>query len=152
MYADDTNLLKSVSRLDYNRVNVELDKVYQWLCANRLSLNVNKTTCMVFHNKNKVIDPIPHIQILNHTVDRVPNFNFLGVTLNENLNWKDQIDIISNKIVRCIRTLCRLKHYLPSFILKLLYNSLILPHLTYGILAWGTCSTCLYRLQKKAIY
>ena len=40
MYADDTNLLKSVSRLDYNRVNVELDKVYQWLCANRLSLTM----------------------------------------------------------------------------------------------------------------
>ena len=43
MYADDTNLLKSVSRLDYNRVNVELDKVHQWLCANRLTLNVKKT-------------------------------------------------------------------------------------------------------------
>ena len=97
MYADDTNLLKSVSCLDYNRVNVELDKVYQWLCPNRLSLNVNKTKCMVFHNKNKVIDPIPHIHILNHTVDRVPDFNFLGVNLNENLNWKDHIDIFQTK-------------------------------------------------------
>ena len=39
--------------------------------------------------------------------------------------------------------MCRLKRFLPLEILRLIYNSLILPHLQYGIMAW--------RQQKRAL-
>ena len=41
------------------------------------------------------------------------------------------------KIARSIGILYKVKNILPEYILKTLYNSLLLPHLTYGILAWG---------------
>ena len=35
-------------------INNELDKVYTWLCVNRLSLNIEKTKFIIFHNKGKI--------------------------------------------------------------------------------------------------
>ena len=60
---------------------------------------------MIFHNKNKVIHSTPNIKLFNHSVDKVQNFNFLGVNLNENLNWKNTL--IAYIYYRCIGTLCR---------------------------------------------
>ena len=45
----------------------------------------------------------------------------------------------------------RLKHFIPSDTLLTLYNSLILPYMNYGILAWGTKSNRLFKLQKKSV-
>ena len=45
-----------------NRVtflNCEIDKLSTWLCANKLSLNVQKTYFMIFHRaKMKIVSPI----------------------------------------------------------------------------------------------
>ena len=66
-------------------------------------------------------------------MDRVSKFDFLGVILDENLNWKDRINKISTKISRVIGILCKMKNFMPPFILKTLYNSLIVPHLYWSV-------------------
>ena len=53
-YADDTTLLNSLKLENKNIskiINMEVKKVYNWLCNNKLSLNVEKTKYMVFHKK-----------------------------------------------------------------------------------------------------
>ena len=45
----------------------------------------------------------------------------------------------------------RLKHTLPPRILLTLYNTLILPHLHYGLLLWGHYSDRILKFQKRAI-
>ena len=64
-------------------------------------------------------------------------FNFLGINLNEQFNWKNHIDKISNKFSRTLGILNRLKRLLFLNIKIILYNTLILPHLNYDITAWG---------------
>ena len=54
-------------------------------------------------------------------------------------------------VSRTIGILCKLKHIFPFSILQTLYSSLIIPHLTYGILIWGYNLEGLFKLQKKAI-
>ena len=75
--------------------------------------------------------------------------------LDGNLNWKIHLNKKATQIARVNGVLCRLKHQLPNHILKTIYNTLILPHLTYGITSWGNVnSTELNRirtLQKKSI-
>jgi hypothetical protein len=44
-----------------------------------------------------------------------------------------------------------MKRYIPQQVLKILYNTLILPHLTYGLLTWGHQSNQIFKLQKKAV-
>ena len=154
-YADDTNLFNSLHNIvDLDIINTELDKVFIWLATNRLSLNIGKTKFIIFHNKNKDIQQLDlalNIKINNVPIERVNNFNFLGVSLDENLNWNSHLDIICTKISRSVALFYKLKHFLPLYILRTLYNSLVLPHLTYGILAWGMASERLFKFQKKAV-
>ena len=78
-------------------------------------------------------------------------FNFLGLTLDECLNWKPHVQKISNKISRIIGALCRLKNYLPKHILRTIYNSLILSHLQYAVLTWGFKMGRIELLQKRTV-
>ena len=63
--------------------------------------------------------------------------NYLGIQLKEHLTWKNHVNKIANKISRSIGILNKLKRCLPQDTLDRLYNSLVLSHLNYGILAWG---------------
>ena len=81
----------------------------------------------------------------------VKHFNFLGITIDEHMSWNMHIQKISNKISRNLGCLNRLKRFLPLNTRKLLYNSLILPHLQYGILSWGFQCDRVFKLQKRAM-
>ena len=84
-------------------------------------------------------------------IDRVDYFNFLGLTNDSQMTWKKHTDNISNKCLRVIGTLNRIKHILPTQTRFLLYNYHILPHINYCIMAWGYQSNRMFKLQKRAI-
>ncbi len=75
--------------------------------------------------------------ILNTNVGRVYEFNFLVLTIKENLNWKSHIDEIANKISKCMGILNKLKHFLPLNAKVLIYYSLTLSHVNICITIWG---------------
>ena len=80
-------------------------------------------------------------------------FKFL-VVIDSNLTWSHHINHISNKLTRICGVLSRLKHYVPVLILKIIYNSLFLSHLNYGITARGfnvTVGPRIKNIAKKAI-
>lgn len=55
LFADDSNLFysnKSLSDLEA-KINIELQSVYNWLCANKLSLNIEKSNFVKFHPVQK---------------------------------------------------------------------------------------------------
>ena len=58
----------------------------QWLNANQLSLNVVKTKLIVFHSARKVVRH-PVLVINNTPIEKITNFNYLGLQLNNDLNW-----------------------------------------------------------------
>ena len=107
---------------------------------------------MIFHmQRKKITNKIPNLEINNTMIEKVTDFNFLGITLNENLKWDSHTRKISMKLSKYIGILNKLKHFLPNHILKILYDSMILSHLNYGILTWGFSIEPLIKLQKKAI-
>ena len=153
LYADDTTLFNPLGdTCPVNVVNSELNKIFNWLCANKLSINVTKSKYIIFHSQKKNIkNKVPQI-ILNETpVERVVNFDFLGIFLDEHMTWTSHINKIANKIAKSIGILNKLKQYLPSYIFRKLYNSVILPHINYGILVWGFGASRINKLQKRSI-
>ena len=107
---------------------------------------------MMFHHRQRNIESmIPNLSINNHTIERVKNFNFLGITFDENMTWDEHINKISNKISKALGIMSRLKRYLPQEILLRIYTSLIMPHIQYGILCWGHKRERVYKLQKRAM-
>ena len=155
-YADDTTLFNSMKGYSQDistTVNVELNKLHRYLCVNKLSPHIKKTKYMLFHNKTKKrYLSCPSIKLKDDQLERVEYFNtFLGVIMNENLSWNSHIDLLSSKISRSIGIFCRKKNDMPNYILKTIYSTLILSHCTYGILAWGSNTSRIFKLQKKAI-
>ena len=90
---------------------------------------------MYLKEKSKKLDPHPVLN--NKPIERVYEFKFLGITLVQNLSWDTEIKNIANELSRNIGIITKLKHVVPFHTLKTLYSSFILPHFTYGILAWG---------------
>ncbi len=85
--------------------------VNNWLKVNKFSLNIRKSRYMIFHTNKKKIQSLT-LKIDNVNIERVAEFNFLGVTLDEHLTWKCHVNKISNKISQCKGILNRLKHFL----------------------------------------
>lgn len=163
LFADDTALSSSICSFAPQRnspaqnssklINQELTKITQWLAVNKLVLNITKTKFMLFsYNQKKLASvEIPEIKMNGIPISRVHQFDFLGITLDENLNWNLHISKISGKILRVLGLMTKLKRTLPQHILKMMYDSLISPHLNYGISIWGYNSGRILKLQKRAI-
>ena len=160
-FADDTTVCKSGPHIDtlINNINQELKHLCDYLCANKLALNVKKTNFCIFSPPNNKYQVNNCIKINNENVSHIGKDNkdesvkFLGIHIDKHLTWKKHINIISSKISRAIFAINRLKHFLPHNALKTLYYTLIQSHLTYGVQAWGNGSTVikLQTLQKRAL-
>ena len=141
LYADDTNVLASdysLANLIHN-INRELICISDWFIENRLSLNMDKTCFIVFHNPQRKIDIgsinlcIRDIQITNVSCTK-----FLGLCIDQHITWNDHIGYISLKISKNIGVLYKISWFVPSKILLLLYYSLIYPYLIYCNFIWCT--------------
>ena len=123
-----------------------------WLAVNKLSLNIRKTKYVIFHAINKRIEGvIPDFEIDGIPLDRVKNFNLLGLQLNENMSWKPHIDSLSNKLAKCAGVLNRLKSVLPAPILRTLYFSMVQSGMMYCLLTRGFYYYRLEKLQKRFV-
>ena len=155
LFADDTNIFCSGHNLKElcELTTKELDNLRKWFAVNRLSLNVTKTNFMVFGNSKHIHDL--QIEIDKTKISRVNVTKFLGVLIDEKLNWKDHISSVRSKLSKSLFTLNRAKHVLNQDAMLTVYNSIILPHLTYCCELWGnTYKSNLHDiviLQKKII-
>ena len=134
-------------------INTELNKLAQWIRANKLSLNLQKTKYMIFSN---TIETLPSDIIFDDTpLECVSEIKFLGITVDNKFSWKPHVLNICKTVSRNIGIIKRLKNCLPVTSLLMLYSSLILPYLNYGILAWGNTHNSLLdkisKLQKKSL-
>ena len=156
LYADDTTLNSTVDNFGNTTDEIqssiisELQTICKWLDLNKLCLNVNKSKFMLFHMPQRVT-PLLHFELNGSPIEYIQEFNFLGLTLDSSLSFKFHLTKIGNKISRVIGLLHKLKHIFPSYILRMIYNSLILPHMNYSLLARGANCHSIELLQKKAV-
>ena len=75
--------------------------------------------------------------------------------LASSLSWKFHIEHIVVKISRLVGIIVKFRHYVPRNTLLRIYQSLILPYISYGLTAWGLASksylTKILVLQKRAL-
>ena len=85
----------------------------------------------------------------------IPAVKFLGIYIDNKLNFEYHIKYIQKKISNSLFVINRVKKLLNERSLKTLYTSLIQSHLEYGVIIWSTCNSTslqpLIRMQKKAI-
>ena len=148
-------IASSFSMLESN-INAELNNIHIWLCANKLSLNVEKSNFVIFHAPQKKLECQNFMLAINNKqLKREFCIRYLGILIDSHLNWKHHVECIVKKIRRSIGILSKLRYYVGLDILLSLYYALIYPFLTYGIIIWGnTYKTTLqpiFILQKRAM-
>ena len=88
LYADDTSLYTTIQIQETASINVneQLGHEYDWLAVNKLSLNIKKTKYMIFHAMNKNIEGLITEPVIDNVpIERVSDFDFLGLNLNDHM-------------------------------------------------------------------
>ena len=157
LFADDSNIFFHSKKPDdlIDMANAEIPKIMRWLATNKLTLNVTKTHFVIFRNPGKSVSLTKQLLINDTPISQEPYTKFLGVWLDEKLNWAKHIFEISKKISKGVGILCKARAYLDETIMKTLYHSFVYPYLTYNIEAWGNShkkyTDPLFRRQKRAV-
>ena len=100
LFADDTNIYCKDETLNLlqKTVKKEMKKVKIWLDANKLALNSNKTSFIIFKSPQKSSSDTVSIKIGNLPVKQTKYIKFLGILLDENLSWKYHLTELSKKL------------------------------------------------------
>ena len=123
-------------------VNAELLKIYNWLTANKLSLNIKKSNFVIFHSYQKRPDYQVYLKIFDShsntliSLERKNYVKYLGVLINSGLTWKYHISHVASKISKSIGVIAKLKHFVPRSNLLNIYRILIFPYISYGIFSY----------------
>ena len=128
---------------------MQLHNVNQWLCANKLSPNIDKSNFVIFRPLQKKIEYTVKLQINNKIIEEKKCIKYLGIFIDCHLNWKEHVHELSKKNSE------RNWHFVSQAILVQVYYSIIYCFLVYGVLIWGntykTNIQPLVILQKKAV-
>lgn len=151
-YADDTALLvydKNWAQAK-DRAEYALRLIMKWLSTNLLTLNLEKTKSIRFCRPRSVTPPSSSNTIKAHaccphqsvncnciTLSMVSNIKYLGVIIDQNLNWCAHIEALCARIRRLIYMFKELRHSADSETLILAYLSLCQSIVTYCIPVWG---------------
>ena len=129
MYADDTSLTLPAydpTTLE-EKLNKDLDEVQKWLKSNKLTLNVKKTKYMIIgsHYRLRKLNADLNVTVNSQqlTRDRVTNYRYLGIEVDEALGWQSQVDIICTKVSVGIAALKRICSLVPLQTLLRMYEA-----------------------------
>ena len=102
LFADDTNIFLSGRDLSVliSNLNSELISLSNWFDANKLSVNIKKSNNVIFGGWKNIKDPTVLVLHNGVILDRVFNNKFLGVVIDDKLNWKVHIKQVLIKITR----------------------------------------------------
>ena len=107
-------------------MNEELASINQWFTSKKPSLNAKKTKYSCYHNpskKDNISLMLPKLTINNNNVERQEFIKFLGVLLDENLNWKKHTEYTEKKIAKNLELLYKARPFLERNVLIALYYS-----------------------------
>lgn len=164
-FADDTAIIfrgktwaevKSLAELGMTQVAC-------WLENNLLTLNTSKTKYLCFHITQRTCPPddlcslkihSPHCRnLLPHcgcqSIDRCSQIKYLGIILDDKLNWKPHIDSLVSKTRKLLHIFKKLRNVTKGSLIKTVYFSLCQSILTYCIVVWGCAGkTILLKLER----
>jgi hypothetical protein len=134
-FADDTVMVGLISKDDHQCFLDQLDTFTSYCASNYLELNVSKTKEMIIDYR--VDPPTPDAAMIkDSSVDRVETYKYLGVVIDNKLNWHAHIDNLIKKLNSKMFCLRKLNSFNVSpAILVTFYNTVIAS-------VWRNCLVC----------
>lgn len=155
MFADDNSYLCCRNSIvnTLNMLQESVERFAEYFKSNKLFLNITKTVFIVFSPRNSVYDKSYLIKVEGKSLQQIHCTKFLGVTIDNALNWNTHIDIIAKKLSSTCYALYRLSQLANRQTLLSYYYAHFESRASYGIIFWGSShnSNRLLKLQKKAV-
>ena len=156
LFADDTCLLSSDKNLESLnvKINDDLQALSNWLKSNKISLNATKTEVIIFRSKRKKLDKNLNLFLDNHKLETSKKVKYLGVILDEHLEWSSHFEYLSSKLRKANGMLLNIRQYLSLKLLISVYYSLFHSHLSYATIVWGQNikpTSRIFILQKQSV-
>ena len=156
LFADGANLFATGYNLNdiISQINKEIDNVYAWVKANKLSLNIDKTNFILFTPKC-VPRTKKGVFIAGNRIMEVTETKFLGVIIDYKLDWSPHISYISKKVAKGVCIILKARKLFDQETLLTLYYTFVYPYLNYCLHVWGKAYNVhihdLIVLQNKAV-
>ena len=122
------------------KLNMDLEILGRWFAANKLSINIAKTCSILFRSRLKYIDD-NHLGIKfnGEVVEQVSQFKYLGVILDQFLDFKNHVDYIRGKVNQRTGFMWRIRTCISQKLARDLYISLIDPYFNYCAFIYDGC-------------
>ena len=136
------------------QVNQDLKNLTNSLNANKTCLSVSKTEVVFYKSSRKLTDVPLKLKLNGKRLCLTNSVKYLGINIDGNLNWKQQISDIAIKLNKANGILSKLRHFIDRKTLKSIYHAIFEPHLYYSSLVWAQNSNSIKRLfvlQKKSL-
>ena len=156
LFADDTSVFIEGTHYDkmIDVLNVELEHIDKWLRANKLTINIKKTNFMIFH-RTRIKHKTRDVTIRGNSLSCTNHTKFLGVIIDNKLNWSEHILYIKKKIAKSIGIIHKTRSFLNKHTLRNLYFTFIYPYLIYCVEIWGNTNDIhlkpIVKMQKKSL-
>ena len=93
--------------------------------------------CILFRHPNKTINYDLKLKIDGKKIYLSDTVKYLGVYLDQHLNWKSHIHELSTKLSLAIGMLSKIRHYVSNNTLISIYYAIFFSHMVYGCQIWG---------------
>ena len=148
-FADDTNLLvvgKTLKKIQKD-LNIDLKLLCKWLKANKISLNASKTELIIFRDPKKKSTYELKIKIDGKKLFPSRFVKYLGIFIDDHLNWHANESAISTKLSRATGMLYKIRHFVKQETLRMIYYGIFSSILMYGSHIWGQNKNIVDKLQ-----
>ena len=152
-YVDDCTVGIQVNNksADYSPLQTTLDHLQEWTEANNMTINHSKTVVMHVCTSAASVPP-PQVSVDSHNLQVVPTAKLLGVTIDDQLTWKQHVSTMVRSASYKLFMLRRLSSLgAPADALKVVYTTFILPKLTYASPAWSSSLSLTQQLQLERV-
>lgn len=143
LYADDAALVNihTTEAAIENTVKADMMQIIKYLNRRKMLLNASKTSFMLISSplKKPMLSDTMNIGG-GLTISRVKVFKYLGLYIDEHLDWHEHTSHLNRKLAATNGVLWKLRHVLPFNAKMQVYNALFMAHLTYMIPLWGFSS------------
>ena len=116
----------------------DLSSLSSWIAASRMQVNVRKSSVMWFRiRQSKARVSLPPVCLDGSSLSCVEHHKYLGVHFDPQLSWSIHVGHICKKMSYYLYLINYYHRVLPSHILKMLADSLVLSQLIYALSVWG---------------
>ena len=156
LYADDANIILTADTIEEINIRLKtlINVLQEWVYSNGLALNVKKTKYMIFSRARNIDLPEPFV-ISETPIERMHEARFLGVIMDESLNWSKHINAFHTKMSRYIGLMYKIKKVLALQTRLQIYHSFVQSYVNYCSLVWGFSNKSnlekLFIKQKQAL-